>query len=221
VVFIVALKSWPCPPCRPQLWKPVAFPQAVPSLPVELRTLPTDLFLQISRSLTLSDVLRFARTSKSMWNSIMEPHMFNQIIREAMIYGCLRWIIPVEGAYDEVKRFDETARKWLRPSNAPPDETNDHDSDAHLLNATMLPTLETFPYLAFLRACFASHSMMNRRRIWGIVKQFDEIWSGHQSGNGPQTEKCVFFAWWLGLSHASLIIKTTDPTPTLSSVTAR
>jgi len=33
-----------------------------------------------------------------------------------------------------------------------------------------------FPAYAFVRACYESDSMMNRKRLWGIVKQVEEIW---------------------------------------------
>jgi hypothetical protein len=43
----------------------------------------------------------------------MESHMFNQIIRQALFNGALRWVLPVKGAYDQVERMDDVAEMAL------------------------------------------------------------------------------------------------------------
>lgn len=37
-----------------------------------------------------------------------------------------------------------------------------------------------FPLFAFIRACWESDSMMNRKRLWGMVKQFDGLWRDYR-----------------------------------------
>ena len=93
--------------------------------------------------------------------------MFNQIIREILFIGSLRWILPVEHAHGEVERMDNVAKKWLSVHGP--------------FESTTKPLASPFfPYYPFLRACYNSDSMMNRRRLWGIVKQFDPIWADYR-----------------------------------------
>ena len=37
-----------------------------------------------------------------------------------------------------------------------------------------------FPALAFMRACHDSDSMMNRKRLWGLVKQVEDVWGSYR-----------------------------------------
>ncbi|GJE86343.1 F-box protein [Phanerochaete sordida] len=37
-----------------------------------------------------------------------------------------------------------------------------------------------FPLLAFLRACYTDDSMRARRRRWGLIKQFDKLWTDYR-----------------------------------------
>ncbi|KDQ20437.1 hypothetical protein BOTBODRAFT_26443 [Botryobasidium botryosum FD-172 SS1] len=39
----------------------------------------------------------------------------------------------------------------------------------------------SFPYFAFVRACFGDDSLRNRRRLWGIAKQFERVWREYRT----------------------------------------
>ncbi|KDQ20438.1 hypothetical protein BOTBODRAFT_61583 [Botryobasidium botryosum FD-172 SS1] len=39
----------------------------------------------------------------------------------------------------------------------------------------------SFPYFAFVRVCFEDDSMRNRRRLWGIAKQFERVWREYRT----------------------------------------
>jgi hypothetical protein len=99
----------------------------------------------------------------------MEPHTFNQIIRELVFKGSLRWILPVEGVYDEVERMDGAAKKWL----------STYDTSIQASTVSKPLASPSFPYYPFLRQCYRSDSMKNRLRLWGIIKQFDDIWADY------------------------------------------
>jgi hypothetical protein len=122
----------------------------------------------------------------------MEPHTFNLIIREALFHGALRWVLPVNGAYDETERMDDVARKWLSTHGTLSDDTVSPQASIHGV-VTPLASLY-FPHYAFLRECYKSDSMMNRKRLWGIVKQFDAIWTDYRL-NG--WERDVFYVGWV------------------------
>jgi hypothetical protein len=150
---------------------PPVFPQGPPQKISKIfASLPTEIFLQISHSFSVADLLRFACTSKAVWNAIMEPHTFHQIVRQLLLKGSLRWILPVKDAYNEVKRMHGAAIKWLSA----------YDTSIRAGTVVRPLTSPSFPYYPFLRQCFRSDSMMNRRRLWGIVKQFDDIWADYR-----------------------------------------
>lgn len=48
--------------------------------------------------------------------------------------------------------------------------------------SSVLPLVKSphFPRLAFVRECWASDSMRNRRRLWGQVAQFEELWRDYR-----------------------------------------
>lgn len=59
-----------------------------------------------------------------------------------------------------------------------------------------------FPRLAFVRACWESDSMMNRKRLWGQVKRFEVLWRDYRE-NGwqdahfyPASERPKADEWW-------------------------
>ena len=118
----------------------------------------------------------------------MEPRTFNLIIRGALFHGTLRWVLPVNGAYDETERMGDVARKWLSTHGTLSADTVSPPASIHGI-VTPLMSLY-FPYYAFLRECYKSDSMMNRKRLWGIVKQFDVIWTDYRL-NG--WERNVFY----------------------------
>jgi hypothetical protein len=100
-------------------------------------------------------------------------------MKVAITSGHLRWILPVDAMPGEVDRAHETFSQWTSVYSAQ-NETAVEESSSHPeCNSPCL--LPHFPRLAFVHACFHSDSMMNRKRIWGIVKQYDVLWMAYRT----------------------------------------
>jgi len=107
-------------------------------------------------------------------------------MKEAITRGHLRWISPVGAMPSEVERANDVFRQWtssVSPHSVDVPEGPTPHSD--MRNPLLLPH---FPRLAFVHACFQSDSMMNRKRIWSIVKQYDALWMDYRT-NGWQEDK--------------------------------
>jgi hypothetical protein len=110
-------------------------------------------------------------------------------MKEAIAYGHLRWISPVNAMRSEVDRANGIFSQWTAlysAQNAKMQKELAFHSD--LCNPLLLPH---FPRLAFVHACFQSDSMMNRKRIWGIVKQYDDLWMDYQT-NGWKEKRFYY-----------------------------
>lgn len=90
----------------------------------------------------------------------------NLIIRNLVHFGSLFWILPVTTLPGEAECAFESAWTWI---------DGPQGSDSPFEHAE-------FPFLAYLRECFRSDSMRNRRRLWGIVKQYDRLWDDYRAG---------------------------------------
>jgi hypothetical protein len=109
---------------------------------------------------------------------ITESSTFNQIAREAVFNGTLRWLLPVNDTYGEIENATKVAQVWL---SAYSDASNSvTPSESSLRGITIPFASNSFPYWVFIPACYKSHSMMNRKRLWGIVKQFDILWKDYR-----------------------------------------
>jgi hypothetical protein len=108
-------------------------------------------------------------------------------MKEAIACGHLRWISPVGAMRSEADRANEVFSQWTSvytAHNVQVSEEPSSHSELYTHNPLLLPH---FPRLAFVHACFQSDSMMNRKRIWGIVKQYDNLWMDYRT-NGWQEE---------------------------------
>lgn len=223
------LRSWPTPLSSSQENETSPFSplkprsSADPELNSRLTTLPNELLLSIFRDLSLLDLLSLSATCRSLRTLITDPAVLNSALRESILYGALRWILPVHGllkeeesAYEalktwlpgsdhEVGRHERKAQKQVRRDDGNQDDHGDDEDVGELFDeeelpaefrapntypwyyvrpiraAPSIPPIESlfssqFPYLRFLHACWESDSMMNRKRLWGMVKQFDGLW---------------------------------------------
>ncbi|KDR71471.1 hypothetical protein GALMADRAFT_253776 [Galerina marginata CBS 339.88] len=132
--------------------------------------LPTELLLDIFRHLPIRALFSLSSASRSLRSLITEPAFLNQVIKAAVLTGAEFWVLPVASIPGEEERARVVAMEWLSAVSP------DHD----------VPITEppfhsaSFPYLAFVRACYASDSMRNRQRLWDIVKQFEELWRDYR-----------------------------------------
>ena len=60
------------------------------------------------------------------------------------------------------------------------DDGND-EPDEGGEDPTAMLTSPDFPRLSFIRACWDSDFMMNRKRLWGQVKRFDVLWRNYRT----------------------------------------
>ncbi|KDR71955.1 hypothetical protein GALMADRAFT_253241, partial [Galerina marginata CBS 339.88] len=132
--------------------------------------IPTELLLDIFRQIPIRSLLSLSSASRSLRTLITEPGFLNQTIKAAVLSGSEFWILPVAAIAGEQEQARNRALEWLATVSP------DHD----------VPITESpfhspsFPYLAFVHACYCSDSMRNRQRLWKIVKQFDFLWRDYR-----------------------------------------
>jgi hypothetical protein len=167
--------------------------------------LPLDIILDIAVHLSISDIVLVSRACRSIRNFFLDNEVFNVILRAAVLsptgtlrYAVsiidgsqhsdtsIRWLLPVRGICEESERAASVAHAWLAASHAatkadqlslPPRPSND-----------LSPFLyHAFPYHLFVPACLlvnttvSSMSMSNRKRFWGIIKQYEVIWREYRT----------------------------------------
>ncbi|KAH8831908.1 hypothetical protein DL96DRAFT_1812670 [Flagelloscypha sp. PMI_526] len=130
-------------------------------------TLPRELTLIIFSDLSILDYLNASSTSRALRQAATRSSLFSTVVNEMIRHGSLRWLKPCPLVQGEVEKANEALATWLDdPSNI-----GDPLRDGN------------FPVLAFTRTCFTrSTSMMSRRRLWGISKQFEVKWVAYRRG---------------------------------------
>lgn len=209
-----------------------------------MATFPVELMIPILADLPLASILALSSACRYLRTLITNPFFLDRVLREALLRGSLRWILPVtavptkenrqarkalvkwlrkaEGFTDDAKRDDdgdadddddeEPLPKRLRDSMK--EEAGDANNHEHITESESEDEGETdsesdddededdtdgedpvallvspnFPRLAFIRACWNSDSMMNRKRLWGQVKRFEVLWKDYRT-NGWQDPK--------------------------------
>lgn len=195
------LSSWPE---QPKIDRTPTFSQYSPThdsaMPL-IGTLPNELLLPILHDLPLPSLLALSATCRSLRTLITEPSFLDRVLKEAITRGSLRWLLPLETLLDEKKRAYDAMRLWLpeehRPelSSSVPAGSDDmdiddiDDADDRACKSAPPPTspsvipLMMSPHLnrlAFVRECWDSDSMMNRKRLWGQVKRFEKLWEDYR-----------------------------------------
>jgi hypothetical protein len=107
----------------------------------------------------------------------------------AIAAGDLYWISPVDAMPSEVDRANETFSEWIDVYSAKGEAVPLKESFMSEPNNPLLSP--HFPRLAFVHACFESDSMMNRKRIWGIAKQYHGLWKDYRT-NGWQEQRFYY-----------------------------
>lgn len=170
-------------------------------------SLPNELLLPILHDLPLPSLLALSATCRSLHALIIEPSFLDRVLKEAITRGSLRWLLPQETLLDEKKLAYEAVRLWVpeeyrpEPSLTVPEESDDFDedfdekhSDAAINDVpsckstpqpsspSAVPLLmsQHFNRLAFVRECWNSDSMMNRKRLFGQVKRFEKLWEDYR-----------------------------------------
>lgn len=187
---LVCVNRWPSPASHSiPTATAVVYPASSPSISL-FSSLPTELFLSILSSLSLVNILSFSATCRSLRTVLTSPSwLAHTLIKPAS--GELRWLLPVRGLMNEEEHAYAAARLWFPEyRDLVTSGTSDRDSSSEKRISVLAELLAhpEFPIFPFLRACWESDSMKNRRRLWGIVKQFDTLWKEYRT-NGPKVHR--------------------------------
>jgi hypothetical protein len=148
--------------------------------------LPVELLLVIFGQISLPSYLSVSAACKSLRSLLTASDFADSIMKVAITRGHLRWISPVDAMPSEVNRANEIFGQWI--SVYPAQNATVRAESPSYLEAQNPLLFPNFPRLAFVHACFQSDSMMNRKRIWGIVKQYDDLWMDYRT-NGWQEDR--------------------------------
>lgn len=99
----------------------------------------------------------------------------------AVVIATGRLLLHISDVNARIEHANEIFNQWVTvyvPQGVTSGEKPPSSSEAHTLLYS-----PHFPRLAFVRACFQSDSMMNRKWIWGIVKQFDALWRDYPTNS--------------------------------------
>ncbi|KAJ7291686.1 hypothetical protein C8J57DRAFT_1045037, partial [Mycena rebaudengoi] len=120
---------------------------------------PSEVLLQILPHVRLHGLLALCTTSRG-FRCRVQP-LLNEALLYQLHHGDLGWILPVPSIDGETLRAFGAAQTWIpagtRHSYSPFDSPS-------------------FPLWQFISECFRSDSMSNRRRLWGIYKQYQQLW---------------------------------------------
>ena len=172
-----------------------------------LLTLPNELLLQILHDLSLPSILALSATCRYSHKFITEPSFLDFVVKDSILSGELRWILPVATLQPELNAAYESWRLWLPENERPPSLIMPGDEDENLVDGSDLGENEPeqgadlarvlalilsprFPRLEFIRACWDSDSMMCRQRLWKQVAQFGLLWRDFRQ-NGWQVDRFI------------------------------
>ena len=162
----LSYSSWPSPTASSTCTF-TRFPTSRLSDPFS--ALPTELLLDILQQLPIRTLLSLSSASRNLRVLITESSFLNQTIKATVLGGSEFWILPVTTLPGEEERARQVAMNWFTTA-----------SSDHPLTTESPFHSPSFPYLAFVHACYESDSMRNRQRLWNIVKQFDGLWRDYR-----------------------------------------
>lgn len=172
------LSSWPVRPkesCSPPTF--ISIGPGFAKAPNFLDKLPIEIVHHVLCFLPLPSYLGLASTCRTLHAFLLDKIFFNHVLKEmtADISRPLYWVRPATTRDGEVERARGPLQTWL-PSL---EETNIVNRNS--VEGADLP-LESpnFPFYEFIRECRESDSMCNRKRIWGTVKQLEEVWCDYR-----------------------------------------
>ncbi|CAL1712040.1 unnamed protein product [Somion occarium] len=194
--------TWPQPPRIGRTPKFSIFPLIPDSHMPSIGRLPIEILIPIVRDVPIASLFALLSTCRSLGALIAEQSFLDQ---EAITRGCLRWILPLESLRDEKKRAYDALRLWFPEDSRPEeilsfqiepgssldqdDEDEKSDDEAILLpqpDTKSFPAIASLivspgsPRLAFVRECWESDSIMNRKRLWDQVAQFSALWEDYR-----------------------------------------
>jgi hypothetical protein len=155
---------------------------------------PTELLIEIHKGLPLPSCVSLWSTCKSLRALLNDSVFMGRMLKDAIVSGHLRWILPVETMPVERVRAGGYPYWKLPFKNVPTesDRANEAIQQWHKNPAAASPLSRLlfpgFPLFHFVYACFQSDSMRNRERIWKNVKQFETLWKPYRT-NGWEVDR--------------------------------
>lgn len=164
------------------------YPNATPS--GTLMHIPREILFHILCQVqSLNDYFSIARTSKSLFNVLMDTAILSRALKEmsSTPSGCLFWVRPVADMPGDEENATPVLSRWLTSyanSGELVDPQNERTPEGMAGGNTQVTSTilgspfedPSFPYIPFVRSCFENQSMKNRRRLWGQVKQMEPVW---------------------------------------------
>lgn len=122
-------------------------------------TLPTELLEKIFLLVDLPSLASLMQASKSSYN-LLHSIIDDITLQHTQSGGDLYWILPVDSVPKETERALGVVRTWKS-----------------FEGSTVSEWLQCagFPWFAFVRQCFVSDSMRNRRRMWDVSEQLRRL----------------------------------------------
>lgn len=125
---------------------------------------PMELLVRFLNQIPISSLLSLCATSRAV-RKLVFP-LLDCVLWHQVHHGDFRWILPVSEVPGEVHRAYGVTILWY---------------DADEVRHSSPFDSPQFPFFAFIRESLsASFSMMNRRRLWNICKQYESL--GRESG---------------------------------------
>lgn len=149
-----------------------------------LKDLPPEIFSYLMTFLPLDAYLCFASTCREFYATLTDDAFLNHILR-GMMSSCshpLFWIHPVAEVDGEVVSAQQAARKWVQLADNEPSSAPNGELSGSPFTAAGFPTYK------FVRECYNSDSMKNRRRLWRNTKQIEDAWRDYRE-NGYQVDR--------------------------------
>lgn len=82
-------------------------------------TLPNELLLPILHEIPLPSLLALAATCRSLRALILEPSFLDRVLKEAIRWGSLHWLLPVDAVVHEKRRAYDALRLWFAEEYRP------------------------------------------------------------------------------------------------------
>lgn len=157
--------------------------------------LPFEIFNLVVSFVPLISYFSLCRTSRAIFNYLSESANINRIFRDMTKDASrpLFWLNPVQassGEALEARRAEVIWRLWAAPAENSQQNRYEGGEEQAKLCQDAWKSFD-FPMYDFVRACYNSDSMKNRKRIWGIVKQIEGTWRDYRL-NGWEVNRFDF-----------------------------
>jgi len=180
--------AWPAPPEDGVMSMPsfTVFGEAAEPQNNALARLPKEVFDTVCGQMSISTFFALSVTCRTFRCRMCDLKVLNHVSREMLQHGPLQWILPVAGVAGEMEAAVTTSETWIDFARyrlgSKPFEPSGGMAGVTVQARSPSVTFYSgdFPAFAFIDACFHSESIRNRRRLYGQVMQFKELWRDYR-----------------------------------------